>query len=250
MSLPDHTVFDEKPAADLGEDAVRHCTWVKPAILLSVIAAGLLIVAFSPLKTHLRRVEDIRAWLEPFGYAGPLIYMAGVFVLIALGFPRLLFCPVGGVLFGWSWGLVWTQLPTLIGYYALFLFVRWGGRDFVLRRWPRLQRMHKVFHQGAIPTIFVMRQLPVNGLIINLLLGLSSIRHLDFLAGTAIGILPSAMAMTALGSGAVAMSEGRGTAWVAAAVAAMLLMWIVFTVLVRRSKAVANLRESPARDAS
>jgi uncharacterized membrane protein YdjX (TVP38/TMEM64 family) len=165
-----------------------------------------------------------------------------VLALIVMGFPRLLFCPIGGAVFGWSWGLVWTQIPTLIGYYILFLFVRWGGQGYVLRRWPRLQRMHKVFHKGAIPTIFVMRQLPISGLVINLLLGLSPIQHLDFVIGTAIGLLPEAMAMTAIGSGAVAMSKGQSAALVAVAVGAMVLVWIVFSVLVRRSKMFAHLR--------
>jgi uncharacterized membrane protein YdjX (TVP38/TMEM64 family) len=242
MNAPDHRVFDEQPAADLEQEAMQNRAWVKPLFLLMVLAAGVLVVSLSPLKHYLRCIEDIRAWIGQFGYAGPVIYMLCVFALISMGFPRLLFCPIGGAVFGLFWGLVWTQIPTLVGYYVIFLFVRWGGRDFVLRRWPRLGGMHKVFHQGAIPTILVMRQLPISGLIINLLLSLSPILHTDFLIGTAIGLLPEAIAATAIGSSAVAISRGQGAAFIAISVVVLVLVWVGFSVLVHRSKTFADLR--------
>ena len=74
---------------------------------------------------------------------------------------------------------------------CLFLFVRWGGRDFVLCHWPRVGRLRGRFHShSAALLVFAVRQLPISGLIINFLLGLSPIRHRHFLLGTAFGILP------------------------------------------------------------
>ena len=58
------------------------------------------------------------------------------------------------------------------------------------------------------------RQLPISGLITNLLLGLAPIRHLDFLVGTAIGLLPEAIPFTLVASGAVKLGGGEHIGYV------------------------------------
>jgi uncharacterized membrane protein YdjX (TVP38/TMEM64 family) len=128
--------------------------------------------------------------------------MGIVFILVASGAPRLLFCPIGGLAFG-SWrGLLCTRIPTLAGYYALFLFVRWGGRDFVLGRWLRIGRLRGHFHgPSATLLAFTVCQVPMSGLIINFMLGMSPIRNRHFLLGTAFGILPEAIPLTLVASG-------------------------------------------------
>ena len=216
---------------------------LKPLLVICVLVAGLLVVALSPLKSYLRQVEVMQQHIEALGVWGPLIYMACVFLLISVGVPRLLFCVIGGLAFGFVWGMIWTQIPTLLGYYVVFLFVRWGGRDFVVRHWPRLERMHKVFHKRAVPTIIVIRQLPISGVFINLLLGLSPISHLDFLVGTALGLLPEAIPMTAIGSSALELTAGQGLAYVAGLLVFLIVLWVVFTLVVRSSRMFARVRK-------
>ena len=228
--------------AEIELDASQFKMPVKPLIVFGVLLLGVLIVYLSPLKHYLQHIRDIKEQLRSFGLAGPLIYMAGVLVLISLGFPRLLFCPIGGIAFGFFQGLVWTQIPTLVGYYAIFLFVRWGGRDFVIRHWPRVSHMHAVFTRNTIPTILVIRQLPISGLIINLFLGLSPIRHRDFLIATAIGLLPEAIPFTLVGSSAGKYSVAQSAACMVAAIVVLLVVWLSFWLIARKSKLFDRVR--------
>lgn len=214
----------------------------KPLVLITVLTLGLLVIYATPLRGYLRHVSEIRATVQNAGAMGVLIYMLAVFALVALGAPRLLFCPIGGLVFGLTWGLVWTQIPTLLGYYALFLFVRWGGRDFVVAHWPRLARLGGLFHKRAYLTVFLARQLPISGVVINLLLGLSPVGHIDFLVGSALGILPAAIPCTLIGSSAAQLQEPSSHLHIAIAVASMIALWLVAILFSRYSSGVARLR--------
>jgi uncharacterized membrane protein YdjX (TVP38/TMEM64 family) len=230
-------------------------------ITLAVVAAAFALVYFTPARGYLANIQRVKIWLLSLGWLGPATWMGMVFVLVAAGMPRLVFCPVGGLVFGFRYGLLWTQVATLAGYYALFLFVRWGGRDFVLRHWPRVGRLKKHFHgHSAALMVFAVRQLPISGLIINFLLGLSPIRHRHFLLGTALGILPEAIPFTLVASGVFKL-KGRNTPlYIVAAVGILLLVCASLWYFSRHSKLLAELRnqtettdeeaEAPPPDAS
>jgi uncharacterized membrane protein YdjX (TVP38/TMEM64 family) len=221
-------------------------TAIKPLIVFSVLAVCLMVVYFSPLRDHLRHFEEIKAFIGKQGPAGPLFYMATVFLLISLGFPRLLFCPLGGLLFGFLPGLIFTQIPTLLGYYVIFLFVRWGGRDFVLRHWPKLGRFNRMLDRGTVAKVILIRQTPISGLVINLLLGLSPIRHRHFLIGTAIGLLPEAIPFTMVAGGVAKPGSGERLAYIAGAAALLVLLWGGMYIFSRRSKDLAVMEEELA----
>ena len=156
--------------------------------------------------------------------------------------PRLLFCPIGGFAFGFVHGLLWTQLATIAGYYVTFLFVRWGGREVVLHHWTKLGRLQKLFDLPAIPAVIIVRQLPISGLITNLMLGLSQIRHVDFLVGTAIGLLPEAIPFTLVASGAVKVGGGEHIGYVLAAAVLLMIVWLGLWYATGHSKYFAKMR--------
>ena len=216
----------------------------KPLIMLAVVAAAFALVYFTPARKFLGNIQSVKYWLLSLGWVGPAAWMGIVFALVAAGMPRLLFCPIGGLAFGFWHGLLWTQVATLGGYYALFLFVRWGGRDFVLRHWPRVGRLKEHFHgHSAVLAVFAVRQLPISGLFINFLLGLSHIRHRHFLLGTAFGILPEAIPFTLVASGMFKLTGRNTPLYIAAGVGFLLLVCMALWYFSRHSKLLAELRD-------
>jgi len=215
----------------------------KPLVVFAVLAAGLIAVSVSPLREHLKDVRALKEQIHEWGLWGPALYMAVVYLLVALGVPRLLFCPIGGLTFGFARGLLWTQIPTLLGYYTIFLFVRWGGRDWILHRWPKLARWKGAGSGPAMPMVILIRQLPISGLVTNLILGLSPIRHRDFLVGTVIGLLPEAIPFTLIASGLVKLDNGQNlVVYLGGATLLLIVVWLGLWYLARRSALLASLR--------
>jgi uncharacterized membrane protein YdjX (TVP38/TMEM64 family) len=211
--------------------------------MLAVVGAAFALVYFTSAKQYLRDIQGIKHGLLSLGWVGPAAWMGIVFILVAAGMPRLLFCPVGGLAFGFWYGLLWTQVATLAGYYALFLFVRWGGQGFVLRHWPRVGRLKRHLHgHSAALMVFAVRQLPISGLIINFLLGLSPIRHRHFLLGTLFGILPEAIPFTLVASGTFKLTGQNTPLYIAVAVGLLLLVCTSLWYFSRHSKLLAELR--------
>lgn len=216
----------------------------KPLIMLAVVAAAFALIYFTPARSYLGNIQLVKLWLLSLGWVGPATWMGIVFVLVTAGMPRLLFCPIGGLAFGFWYGLLWTQVATLAGYNVLFLFVRWGGQDFVLRHWPRVGQLKKQFHgHSAALMVFAVRQLPVSGLVINFLLALSPIRHSHFLIGTALGILPAAIPFTLVASGTFKLTGRNTPLYMAAAVGIFLLVCAMMWYFSRRVKFLTDLRK-------
>ncbi len=216
----------------------------KPLLMLIVVAAAFALVYFTPARDYLGDIENVKYWLLPLGWVGPVAWMGIVLALVASGMPRLLFCPISGLAFGFWYGLLWTQVATLVGYYGLFLFVRWGGQDFVLRHFPRVRRLKGHFHgHSTALLVFAMRQLPISGLVINFLLALSPVRHRHFLLGTAFGILPEAVPVTLVASGAFNLTSRNTPLYIVPALGVLLLVCLALWYFSRHSKLLAILRE-------
>ncbi len=217
---------------------------LKPVLMLGVVAGLFLLLSVIPVRKYLGDIQRIKLWLFSLGWKGPAVWMGIVFMLVASGMPRLLFCPIGGFAFGFWQGLLWTQLPTLAGYYALFLFVRWGGRDFVLRRWPTVERLKGYFYgHSTAMLVFAVRQIPMSGLIINFLMGLLPIRHHHFLIGSALGILPEAIPFTLIASGTFNINIEKIPLYIALVIGFLLFVYIGLQYLYHHSKLLAQLQK-------
>ncbi len=199
--------------------------WRRIAFLAVLLVVLLGTVYLSPLRGYLGRLEELRDTIRGFGLLAPLVLTVGVAVLVALGFPRLLFCVIAGMALGFWWGLLWTQLGTLLGNYALFLVARWGGGEWVRRYVARRSRLASLIHEEGILGVILARQLPVPGMLVNLAFGLLSLRHRHFILGTLIGQLPEAIPFTLIGAGVVKASLAKSAGLVGLAVALAALVW-------------------------
>lgn len=235
MSLVEHSLGENKPPAP-GNPALE--AEVKPPLLKALIlaaAVGLLLVLvyYSPVGEYLGRLREVSDHIKNMGWLAPMVVTLGVAVLVAAGFPRLLFCGIAGMALGFWHGLVWAQLGTLIGNYIVFLLVRAGAGEWG-RRYLSSHGGFKLIESEGIAAVLLARQLPVPGLLVNLAFGLSKLKHRHFLIGTALGQLPEAIPCTLIGAGAIQSSFGKSAGIVGLSVLVLAAMWIGLRIAMRR----------------
>ena len=241
--------LDIPPPAPIEEPDERKLA-LKAAGVLVVLVALMAVVYFSPLGKYLTHVTEMGQKIHQMGRMAPGVSVLGCAALVAAGFPRLFLCPIGGMIFGFWLGLLWTQLGTALGYYLVFLFVRWGGREYVERRKPNLLGLADLIKRQGIPAVILARQLPIHGAVVNVVLGLTPLRHRHFLIGTAIGLFPEAIPCTLIGKGAVQGSFAKSIAYVAPAAVVLAAVWIGFGLYAAAQsrngkRQAASLAESP-----
>jgi uncharacterized membrane protein YdjX (TVP38/TMEM64 family) len=144
------------------------------------------------------------------------------------------------MLLGFWPGLLLTQVGALLGYYAVFLLVRWGQPDWIIRRWPTVRRWADFVQDRGVGGVILARQLPLHGTLINLCLGLSRVKHRHFLLGSAIGLLPEAIPVALISAGLLKASLKDSAAYLAAGGIAFALLWIGFGYWLRALRAAQN----------
>lgn len=212
--------------------------------LVAILALGFA-VFFLPLKSWMSQGSAIKAQLDGFGFAAPFVFVAGTALLAAIGAPRLVLCSLAGALFGFSRGLLWSQLGTLLGAYGTFLAVRSFGREAILRRYPKLDRYSERIRSRGLLAVLLIRQLPMNGFHNNLLLGLSPVGHRDFLLGSLVGYLPLGVTAVLIGAGVVQTDPTRLIQYATAAIAAFLLLGFLLTQWVGPARQAEPLENPP-----
>ncbi len=210
---------------------------VKRAAALLIFILLLVFALFkSPVRDYLASAQDAAQKLTQFGWEGHLLFFFGTTVLVLLGMPRLLFCGIGGMAFGWWLGLVYAVLATLLAYYLQFIFVRWGGRPFVEKYLKKYPNAGKYVRDEGLSAVILARQVPLPGIALNFAFGLSTVRKRDYLLGTLVGQIPEALPCTLIGAGLLE-TTGKGlTLTLAAAAAAFALLWLGFHLLTRHLK--------------
>ena len=192
-------------------------------LLIAVIGCSLLIYSM-PLKDVLNQSHQIKSWLAVTGYAAPAVFTLAAALLTAIGMPRLLLCSLAGVIFGFTWGFVWSHFGTVLGAYGAFLFARWSGREFVQQKFPKIIALSQSTQARGWRSVLFMRQLPISGLYNDILLGLSTVSHCDFWIGTALGFLPLGVTATLIGAGAIQADISHLAQYVGIAACAFLLL--------------------------
>lgn len=149
--------------------------WWRPVLLVTLVIAGSAVL----LVTGWPTVEGVRATTAAAGWAAPVL-----FTLLFVGFtlvpaPATVMGIAAGVLFGLPVGLATTMTAVAAGSLIGFVLSRALGREVVA---------------GG-------RLLPVIPFpVLSYACGLTAIRLRDYLAGSVLGVLPSAVAFVTIGA--------------------------------------------------
>ncbi|CAI8944687.1 TVP38/TMEM64 family protein [Methylocaldum szegediense] len=190
--------------------------------------AGLLslgvVFYFTPLKAWLADGLMLKAELASYGLAAPLIFTSAGAVLTAIGAPRLILCSLGGLVFGFAWGLVWSQLATVLGSYLTLLLVRRFRIGYGLRKVRQFERLVRQIACNGVLAVVLIRQLPLNNFYNNVLLGLTDVRHVDFLVGSLIGFLPMGITACLIGAGLLQTDFARAAEYISLGFASSVIL--------------------------
>jgi uncharacterized membrane protein YdjX (TVP38/TMEM64 family) len=178
------------------------------------------------------------------------IYIVGTVVLL----PGLLLSFIGANLFGVWEGTLWTWIGAVIGATLAFFVAKSLGRESVDRLvGGRLKALDDRLREHGFSGLLLIRLLPIfpfNG--VNFGCGLTSIRPRDYIAATAIGILPGTFIYQYLFATLGDKVLHEGFAWsdlmqpdVLAALGAFVAFLVITKLIVGRFKGPKHLHPAP-----
>ena len=188
---------------------MKSATGVRLLMLAVLVAAiGVAVYYRSALST-----QALESWVQQFGAAGPLVFMAVYAIGTVLFLPGSVLTLAGGALFGPVWGTVYNLTGATLGATLAFLIARYLASDWVARKasgWMK-QLMDGVEKEGWHFVAFVrlMPLFPFN--LLNYALGITRISLLHYVVASYLFMLPGALAYTYLGyAGREAIAGGEG----------------------------------------
>ncbi len=143
--------------------------------------------------------------MESLGIWAPLIFIP-VYAIAAVFIPTTPLMLISGFMFGFVEGIVYTMIAGLISAVSVFYLSRRLGKDGVEKllqhkHFSKLSSYNKRLEKGGMWDLVLLRITPImpfNAL--NVLMGISDISYQNYILGTALGLLPSKILTTYLGS--------------------------------------------------
>ncbi|WP_395737542.1 TVP38/TMEM64 family protein [Prosthecobacter sp.] len=195
--------LDASTAIEVEQETSRALGKETRQVLFAVlmVAAFMALAHFTPLKAWITNVQIWKEMVREFGWGAHAVFMAACAGTVMLGVPRLPLCAAAGLIFGFGQGLVLSLVASTLGSYGAFVLSRHGFRraaESRAEKWPWLKKLLK---KPSVIRVFWVRQLMVPGLVLNVLLGMTPVKHTRFLLGTLLGYLPLNVAFSLVGSG-------------------------------------------------
>ncbi len=147
-------------------------------------------LTFENLKAH---QVDLQARVaeSPFKFSGLFFLIYVGYVALSLPGSVVLSLAAGSV-FGTIWGSLLVSLASTMGATLAFWFARFVFRDFIQRHWQkRLDPIDESFRREGVSYLFTLRLVPLFPFfIINLAMGLTSIKTWTYFWVSQLGMLP------------------------------------------------------------
>jgi uncharacterized membrane protein YdjX (TVP38/TMEM64 family) len=223
--------------------------WVRPVIVLLLVAAGILAARAFGLGDLIRleNVARLKQGIEGYGALAPAVYIAGYILAVVFFVPGLPITVLGGVAFGPLWGTFYVWIAATIGAGLAFLVARYAVRSTV-ERWvqasPRIARMDGHVAEHGWRIVMLTRLVPLFPFNLqNYAYGITRVGFWPYAITSAICMLPGTAAFTFAGG---ALSDGRGDvkrtlAYLGIAGVLLVLISLIPRWLQRRSRLAGDL---------
>jgi uncharacterized membrane protein YdjX (TVP38/TMEM64 family) len=149
--------------------------------------------------------KEIGQYLKDFGIWAPLVFVL-IYILGTTFIPATPFMLIAGILFGFEYGLIYILVGGALSSIMVFIASRKLGKDWVEkilehRYFVHLNGYNKRLETGAVWDIMLLRITPIMPFsALSILLGVSKVKTRDYVIGTIVGFLPSAIITVYLGT--------------------------------------------------
>ena len=192
---------------------------VKPTVKL--VLAGIIILTLAALywwgdrlglPSELPDGDDLRAWFDTLGAAGPVAVIALMVVAILVSpLPSAPIALAAGAVYGHVWGTLYVLVGSEIGALAAFAIARFFGFDLLHKWFGKQLNSGLAGSQNVLMfTVFASRLLPfISFDIVSYAAGLTALKFWRFAIATLAGIIPASFFLAHVGSELVAGETDR-----------------------------------------
>ncbi len=220
---------------------------IKTLLLVILLIGSLTVLRLSPLWYYLdpSHISLLQDKLAGFRSMAPFVFFAGGALLIAMGVPRTIFSILGGMVFGFLTGTFLAIAAAFAGSVVIIWLTRFLGRPlFHQKIGHRLKTIEGRLEDNGFLVVLILRQLPLPSILINVLIGLSSINSTAFILGSLLGLIPEAAIFALFGSSVREDFALR----ISLASLSLIVLIIVIKIYFRRSPLARELSQKLTRD--
>jgi len=189
--------------ADFGEEEGTKggmALWLRIALVAAPIAILGVAWRYTPLS-ELMNPQAFSDSMQAGGAWGPLLALGLFMTLGLIAFPVNVLIVATAAAFGLWPGLLYAGVGAMVSAFVTYLVGRRMGPG-VLRKiiGPRINKVSRGIARNGIMAVTLVRLMPVAPFtLVNLVAGAIRIPLLDYMVGTALGLAPGLVLMTALG---------------------------------------------------
>lgn len=187
--------------------ASRFSWWLR--LRLGAVVLVLLAGATVALSVELPTVPGTRSWLDQGGAERLLAVVLGVALTLMTPVSRSALSVLIGAVVGFPAGLAVALAGGLLGGLAGFALSRWLGRAAVTHlAGARLATLNRLVGERGFTSVLAARLAPVAPfVVVSYAAGLSSVRLVPYLLGTAVGLVPWSVLYVGIGSSVTAIGS-------------------------------------------
>ena len=171
-------------------------------VRLAAVLLVLLIGTTLAVSVELPSIAGMRSWLEEGGPARWIVLVLGLAAALLTPISRTVLSVLVGAVAGFPAGLAVALSGGLLGGLAGFALSRWLGREAVIRlAGARLAGLDRVVSERGFVSVLAARIMPVAPFVfVSYAAGLSGVRFVPYLLGTAVGLVPWSVLYVGIGA--------------------------------------------------